>query len=326
VENKANYALIGIFVLMAITAVIGFAVWLSGAQFNKEYDIYEIAFEGGVRGLTEGSHVSFNGLGVGEVTSLAYDRDDPNLVIAEIQIKERTPVDLNSTAQLTPQGLTGTNYIEITPGLDPGAPLMADMPGRGVKRIEGRGSPVDEFITSGGDVVVAAQSALSRANLLLSNENLETFSSILKNIEAITASVDVSELDAGKLNVMMDSFTEAANAIASTARSIEGTSGSLDAVVQEDLRRLLKKAEDTLGTVDGTVSTFDGTAVGVNELVVDARDAINRLSNSGLTDMEETVDALQRLVSTLGRVADNLEQNPAQFVVGTEREEVVLPQ
>ncbi len=325
-ENKANYALIGMFVLVAIMAVLGFAIWLSGAQFNKKYDIYEVAFEGGVRGLSQGSEVRFNGLGVGEVTSLAYDRDDPNLVLAEVQVTERTPIDVNSKAKLTPLGLTGMNYIEITPGLDPQAPLMADMPGRGTKRIIGAESSVDELLTGGGDVVVAAQTALNRANLLLSEENLATFSSILKNVESITASVDVSDLDATKLNDMMDSFTAAADAIADTARSIEGTSGSIDVVVKEDLRALLMKADGTLDTVDTTVATFNGTAEGVDNLVVDARDAINRLSNSGLTDLEETVDAIRRLVTTLGRVADGLEKSPAQFLVGSEREEVVLPQ
>lgn len=325
-ENKANYALIGIFVIFAVTSVLGFAVWLSGAQINKQFDNYEIAFDGGVRGLTEGSQVSFNGLGVGEVTNLAYDREDPNLVLAKIQVRERTPIDINSTAQLTPLGLTGMNYIEITPGADSSAPLMADMPGRGVKRIEGLGSPVDQFLTGGGDAVVAAQTALQRANMLLSNENLETFTKILKNVEQITASVDVSQLDASKLNDMMDSFSGAADAIAATAKSIEGTSGSIDEVVQADLKSLLTKAEVTLANVDATVGTFGGTAAGVDELMVDARDAINRLSNSGLTDMEETVDAIRRLVSSLGRVADGLEQSPTQFIVGVEREEVVLPQ
>jgi len=326
VENKANYALIGMFVLFALTALAAFSIWLSGAQFNKQYDVYEVAFEGGVRGLTQGSEVRFNGLGVGEVTDLAYDREDPNLVLAQIQVTERTPIDINSTAQLTPLGLTGMNYIEITPGVDATAPMMADMPGRGMKRIVGTESPVDELLTGGGDVVVAAQLALNRANLLLSEENLAAFSKILGNVEAITASVDVSELDATKLNDMMDSFTEAADAIAETAKAIEGTSGSIDAVVQEDLRRLLTKAEGTLSNVDTTVVTFGETASGVDDLIVDSRDAINRLSNSGLTDLEETVDAIRRLVTSLGRVADSLEQSPAQFIVGAEREEVVIPQ
>ena len=85
-ENKANNALIGMFIIVAMTAFIGFAIWLTGFSFNQKYDVYEVAFEGGVRGLSQGSEVRFNGLGVGEVTSLAYDREDPNLVLAEIPV------------------------------------------------------------------------------------------------------------------------------------------------------------------------------------------------------------------------------------------------
>ena len=303
-ENKANYALIGMFVLVAMMALLGFVIWLTGFQANQKYDSYEIAFEGGVRGLSQGSEVRFNGLGVGEVMSLAWGEDNPNLVVAEIQVRDRTPIDVNSTAQLTPLGLTGMNYIEITPGADVNAPLMADMPGRGTKQIVGEASSVDELLTGGGDVVVAAQTALKNANLLLSPENLGAFTSILKNVEAITASVDLSEVDPEKLNDLMDSFTSAADAIAATAKSIEGT----------------------LANLDTTVSSFDGTADEVDALIADTQAAINKLSNSGLTDLEDTVDAVRRLVTTLGRVADSLEQNPAQFVSGVEREEMVLPQ
>lgn len=325
-ENKANYALIGMFVIMVMMALLGFVIWLTGFQANQKYDTYEIAFEGGVRGLSQGSEVRFNGLGVGEVMSLAWGQNDTNLVVAEIQVQDRTPIDVNSTAKLTPLGLTGMNYIEITPGADANAPLMADMPGRGTKRIVGEASSVDELLTGGGDVVNAAQTALNNANKLLSPANLDAFSSILKNVEAITASVDLSEVDPEKLNDLMDSFTAAADAIAATAKSVETTSTTIDAVIKEDLKAVLAKAEGTLSNLDTTVSTFDGTADEVDALIVDTQAAINKLSNSGLTDFEETVDAVRRLVTTLGRVADSLEQNPAQFVSGVEREEMVLPQ
>jgi len=288
VENKANYALIGMFVLVALTAILGFAIWLSGFQFNKKYDIYEIAFEGGVRGLSQGSEVRFNGLGVGEVTSLAYDRDDINLVLAQIQVTEGAPIDVDSTAKLTPLGLTGLNYIEITPGTDAEAPLMIELPG---------------------------------------------FANILKNIETITASVDVSELDATKLNDLMDSITAAANAFESTAKAYEGTSEHVNAILQEDLRRAIAKIENTLvgvdgvlGTADTTFTEFGTTALAVDGLVADAQVAVQRLSNSGLSDVEDTLSAVQELVTTLGRVADSLEQHPTQFIVGTEREKMELPQ
>lgn len=324
-ENKANYALIGMFVLAVFAAALGFFIWKSGTDFNKQYDNYEVSFQGGVRGLSQGSEVRFNGLPVGEVTKLRYDEDDPNLVLANIQITPNTPIDTAATAQLAPLGLTGLNYIEITPGPSSDPVMLDDMPGR-TKRIVGEASAVDELLIGGGDVVVEAQLALRRANLLLSDENLQTFSNILGNIETITASLDVSELDVSKVNVLMDSLTAAADSIAETARSIEGTSNTIDSVIAKELSSLITNAETTLSSVDTTVTTFGNTAENADDLIVDARDAINRLSNSGLTDIEETVDAIRRLVTTLGRVADNLEQSPTEFIVGAEREEVVLPQ
>ena len=332
-ENKANYALIGMFILFALVAALGFVIWLSGAQFNKQYDQYEVAFEGGVRGLTDGSEVRFNGLGVGEVTALAYDRDNPNLVLADIQVTERTPIDVNSTARLTPLGLTGMNYIEITPGEDQEAPLMADMPGRGVKRIVGEASSVDELLDGGGNVVEAAQTALAKTNQLLSPENIETFGNILTNIEAITASVDLSDLDIAKINRMVESITVAADAVTVTADQVDVTAASFDRIAQEDAKQLIAqmndlvaKAEVSLAGVDTTLSSFEGTSGDVDLLVADARDAINRLSNSGLTDLEETIDGMRRIVLTLSQVADGLERSPVEFIAGTEREEVVLPQ
>ena len=89
---------------------------------------------------------------------------------------------------------------------------------------------------------------------------------------------------------------------------------------------LLQKAQSSLDTIDKAVSSYDGLAGEGQELVVDARDAINRLSNSGLTDLEETIDAIRRVVQTFGRIADSLEQNPTAFIAGKEREIVELPQ
>ena len=67
-ESKAHYALVGTFVLLALMAMIGFVAWLSNAQFDQQYDTYEVGFIGGIQGLSDGSEVRFNGLKVGEVT------------------------------------------------------------------------------------------------------------------------------------------------------------------------------------------------------------------------------------------------------------------
>ena len=85
-ESKANYALIGTFVLIAMLAAVAFITWISSAQFDQEYDEYEVVFVGPVRGLSRGSEVRYNGLNVGEVVGLRWDDDDNNTVIARVRV------------------------------------------------------------------------------------------------------------------------------------------------------------------------------------------------------------------------------------------------
>jgi len=112
-ESKANYALVGVFVLAVLAAVLSFVLWFSNAQFDQQYDDYEVVFQGAVRGLSQGSEVRFNGLPVGEVTGLGLDANNSNAVIAKIQVQANTPVHIDSTAQLEPQGLRGLNYMKV---------------------------------------------------------------------------------------------------------------------------------------------------------------------------------------------------------------------
>ncbi len=324
-ENKAHYALIGLFVLLSMVAALAFMAWLSNAQFDQKFDEYEVSFSGPVRGLSQGSEVRFNGLKVGEVLGLRLDPKDTNTVLAEIQVIADTPVDTKSYARLEPLGLTGLSYIQIFSGGEE-FPLLKDLPGKGPKRIEGQMSQLDTFLDGGGSVIESAGRALNAVNVVLSEDAVEDFHQILENIQEITAGLETSELDMEQINGMFASITNAADRIAIAADGVTETSASINGVVDEDIKQLIARAETSFDNLDTALASYDTLAVEGNELIVDARDAINRLSNSGLTDLEETVDAIRRLVETLGRVADGLEQNPSQFIVGSERETVDIPQ
>lgn len=324
-ENKAHYALIGMFVMLFFMAVLAAILWLSNSQFDQQFDDYEVSFNGAVRGLSQGSEVRFNGLKVGEVTRLGLDPDDANVVIAMIQVVSDTPVDTESYARLEPLGLTGLSYIQVFSGGE-NSPLLKDLSGRDVKRLEGQMSQLETFLDGGGSVIENAAVTLSRINSVLTKDAVNDFHSILENIEYITANVDTSELDIAEINRMIRSIRLAADRVAITADSLTETSASVNVIAKEDFRSLLQKAEGSLAQIDGAIGSFSGLTGNGDGLVTDARDAINRLSNSGLTDMEETLDGIRRLVQTFGRIADSLEQNPAQFVAGSERETVELPQ
>ena len=331
-ENKANYALIGGFVLLILAAMLLFVLWLTNAQFDQEFDQYQVQFSGPVRGLSAGSEVRFNGISVGSVQAIRLDPDDPNTVLADIQVDSATPVDTESTAILEPLGLTGLNYLQITAGGEQ-FPRLKDSVPRGIPRIRGEGDEISSIITEGGTVVEQAQVALARVNSVLSDENIDNFSGILANINRITSGLDVSDFDTGNLNGLVNDLRNTVQEAERTAVAIRQTAESATTLIDQDARNVLATADGALSGVDSvlanvntTLSTYNTVGGNVDELIVDVRDAVNRLSNSGLTDLEETVDAIRRLVESLGRVADAIDQSPLSFISGVETDELELPQ
>ena len=49
-EKNANYALVGLSSLILFIGMVIFVVWLARVSFAQEYDLYDIVFDGPVRG------------------------------------------------------------------------------------------------------------------------------------------------------------------------------------------------------------------------------------------------------------------------------------
>ena len=324
-ENKAHYALIGSFVLLALFAVIAFVAWLSNAQFDQQFDEYEVSFQGGVQGMSQGTEVRFNGLKVGDVTRLRIDPNDTNAVLVDIQVESDTPIDTKSIGRMEPLGLTGLNYIQIIPGGE-GFPLIKELPGRGPYRLVGEASRIELLLGGGGSVIEAAQSALARVNTVMSPDAIADFQGILENVNQITANLRDLDIDPELIEKALIAIEQAAKDVSVAAVAVDIAANDFDALVQNDVKSALARAEISMGELDKALGSIGTAADGTGDLITDSRDAINRLSNSGLTDMEETIDGIRRVVEALARVADSLEQNPTAFLAGTEKETVELPQ
>ena len=324
-ENKAHYALIGTFVLLALFAVIAFVSWLSNEQFDTQFDEYEVTFNGAVRGVSQGSEVRFNGLKVGEVTKLRLDPQNSGAVIVDIQVEEETPVDTKSFARLEPLGLTGLNYIQVFAGGD-GFPLIKELPGRGPRRIEGQMSQFETLIDGGGSVIESVQSALNRVNGVMSPEAIDDLHAILSNVRQVTENLRDVDIDSELVNKTLVAIRQAANDVSAAALAVDVAADDFDLLIKQDIKSVLARAEVSMGELDKTVGSIGTAANGTDDLIADSRDAINRVSNSGLTDLEETLDAMRRIVVTLGQITDDINQNPRQFIAGTEKETVEIPQ
>jgi len=115
-EIRAPYAIVGALVLSAIVAVFGFVYWLNNSGGIGKRDTYQLVFNEPVPGLLVGAAVLFNGIRVGEVTSLEIGTRDPRGVQATVAVNEGTPVRANTTVGLDFQGLTGVPVVALEGG------------------------------------------------------------------------------------------------------------------------------------------------------------------------------------------------------------------
>ncbi|TFG85375.1 MAG: MCE family protein, partial [Hyphomicrobiales bacterium] len=120
-ETKANYLMIGGFVLGVFVLAFIFVFWMTNLAGGGKR--YYIVFDGSVAGLTSGSSVGFNGIKVGEVQSLALDPADARKVQVLISVHADTPVRENSHANMQSLGLTGGTGIQISAGT-PDSPFL----------------------------------------------------------------------------------------------------------------------------------------------------------------------------------------------------------
>ena len=144
-ETRANYLMVGAFVVLFTLGVIGFVIWLAKFQTDTAFVRYDIFFQGSVTGLKESSPVRYNGVTVGEVVFIGLDRDNPSQVRALVEVEDITPVRVDTVASLALEGLTGGRYILLSGGALGSAPLEAQ---DGEKRpvIKSKASAIDEVM------------------------------------------------------------------------------------------------------------------------------------------------------------------------------------
>jgi phospholipid/cholesterol/gamma-HCH transport system substrate-binding protein len=170
-ETRAPYIVVGAFVLAAIAAVFGFIYWLNNAGGIGKRDTYQLVFNGPVPGLLVGAGVMFNGIHVGEVTSLEIVADRPHEVHVSIAVAESTPVRADTKVGLDFQGLTGVPVVALEGGENPSAPpphgpLVAD---------QGAGQSMTQ----------AARDALRKVDRVLS-DNAEPLHDAISNLSTFT--------------------------------------------------------------------------------------------------------------------------------------------
>ncbi len=267
-ETKANFVMIGAASIVGVILIMMFALWMANSEYSRGYNEFDVVFSDPVRGLAEGGEVRFNGIKVGEVTALNIDPDNNNRVIARVRISSNIPIKRDSIAQLEPIGITGVTLIQLNAGSANEPPLRSGG-FNGVPRIQGRGSQIDLIFEQGQSIAMRASEAMAQVRDLLTDENIEKVSGILRNLNRI------SEELAAERSVINQSADTAA-ALTRAANSISDLSDQTKTQLT-DLGEILDNVGDASRTASGQTLP-DVTAAA--EDIRRAADNLNRLAAS----------------------------------------------
>jgi phospholipid/cholesterol/gamma-HCH transport system substrate-binding protein len=252
-ETKANYLMIGGFVLGVLALGFIFVFWMS--NFAGGGKRYYIVFESSVAGLTTGSSVGFNGIRVGEVQSFALDPEDARKVQVLISVRDDTPVRENSHATIQSMGLTGGSGVQITPG-SPDSPFLvatADNPIPVIQADSGSGQGVFE---AGSAALNNANVFISKLNALI-DQNEKSINTTMTNVEQFTTMLAEKKEDIG----------QAITDVKDGANSFKTLSSKLEVSLGDNMDGLTRQAKDSLQEFGGFMREGRRVAVTLNRIL-----------------------------------------------------------
>jgi len=181
---------VGIAVLAIIAAVLGFVYWLNNNVGLGARTLYRVRFEDTVSGLQVGAAVQFDGIRVGEVASLQFDKDDPRGIIATITVDSATPMRVDTKVGLAFPGLMGTAAISLSGG-------ASNSPSLAVAQGETPVLTADPAASQ--DLTQAARQTLRRVDQMLA-DNSEGVKSTIDNLKDVSGALS---RNSGRIDTIM---------------------------------------------------------------------------------------------------------------------------
>ena len=318
---RANPTSIGLFLIGAVVITLVGTAMLAGNSWFRNKTTFVSYFRESVNGLEDGAPVKFQGAPVGKVTRMVIQIDERDKTFQvpveyEIDIKRLrtasgTYVDLGDLpvlkrqiadglrAQLQSESLvTGLLYIELTyrkdakpPILEPRETLWPEIPTTP--------SLMAALGTGAGSVVEDVVQVLFKVNQMLATIDMPKINAaVVGSAQSVQRLVNAPELRAAMKEV--PAITAQLNRTMARVDTLAATANSAVDPIAAELKSATKEMSATLQslrkTVDdthGLLSTDSGLGYGVEEALVNLKDATSALRRL-LNALDQNPDMLLR--------------------------------
>jgi phospholipid/cholesterol/gamma-HCH transport system substrate-binding protein len=297
-ENRAHALAAGLFTLMLGVALAAVALWFS--KDDLRLVPYLMTTTSSVTGLKVEAPVRYRGVDVGKVDEIAIDAANNGRVRIRIGVREGTPVTASTYAQLGYQGITGLAYVLLGDDGKSKEPLKSGSDEIAVIRM--KPSLMDDGESLFGSIIEITE----KVNQLLNDENRGHVTRTLAGLEEVTRR-------ASAVTKKLEPSLDAMPGLIHEAKSMAA-----------DARTSLKKADGLIGSANGLALKLDQRVDTLTHALTHALASVEEVGVTARAVGEDTVprvnvlaDDLSRESRTLGRVANNLGDNPQSVIFGT---------
>jgi phospholipid/cholesterol/gamma-HCH transport system substrate-binding protein len=260
---KGIEAKVGAFVVVCAVILTATVYYVSYARFKGA----RVPFRTYLRdagGMQPGTQVLFGGITVGKVTSVQPDKVDPTRIEISLDVKQGTPLNAKSVAEVGSVSLMSNPALTISTGSND-APRLH--PGEVIRSEET--VSLDELQRKVATLADAAQTTLLEVGTdlnnitgdtrhLLANLNEATGSTNRKHLTGILANTDtmVAQLSpqinqiSQQVNGLIEKMGPAVDNVNATVVNANGTITALRGPSQADLAELQKTLEQTRGLIN----------------------------------------------------------------------------
>ncbi|MBA1147294.1 MCE family protein [Ectothiorhodospiraceae bacterium WFHF3C12] len=300
-EPRVSYALVGLFIIVLTTALVGIGLWLTTGWNEGDYRRYSIYMSESAFGLGADSSVVYYGVGVGRVVDVRLTGREDKSVKAIIQIDTDEPLREGTVASLKMRGVTGIAYVELAGGAFDGAPLRTP-PGEPYPVIPYEPSLImrlDQAVTEGMDTL---EDIGGRIDALLSPDNMDRIEATLTNLQTLTSDLTKTS------RRMRRSMDQVDRSLAAGGRAAE------------EAGRAFARAETVLGDISAAAASVEEAARSVEHFSQEGQVVAKDVTRDTLPQIRALSAELRATARSLQRLSESLQRDPGQLLYGPSRE------
>ncbi|WP_085627250.1 MULTISPECIES: MlaD family protein [unclassified Pseudomonas] len=311
-ETRAHHVLIGLVTVLVVAGAMLFGLWLAKSSVDDAFKDYEVVFNEAVSGLSRGSPVQYNGIKVGDVSTLRLDPKDPRRVLARVRLSADTPVKEDTQAKLTLAGVTGNSFIQLSGGT-PQSPELKGKDGK-LPVIIASPSPISRLLNDSSDLVTNINLLLHNANQMFSEDNIGHLSNTLANLDKTT----------GAFAGQHGSIAQAIEQLVQVGKQASATLAETQALMHNANGLLGSEGKQAIGSAEQAMQSLAESAATINRLLQDNHEAIGD-GAQGLNQLTPAIRELRETLNALKGISRQLEADPSGYLLGRDNNKEFQP-